>query len=288
MHCRSFATLVILLVSGSIAVGRDIYVDNLGGFDGNDGLTSGLVTELTGPVRSIRMALKLARRGDRIVLRKTSQDYAESFWFSGGRHSGFVNEPFILEGNGATISGVASIPSDGWQSEGQGLWRLSFTRKGYYRFFRNGQPISEAAVMGSNWQASDIPDYEWATRNGAVFFRIPEKDSPFSDRWSYAAAETGISLVNVENMRIQNLNLVGFRVDGVNADGRSQRIVLDNVTIQNNGRAGVAVGNTSQVQILNSRILENGKYSVLVTEKAGVTLEGCDLGGVEPTLQVQP
>jgi hypothetical protein len=118
-----------------------------------------------------------------------------------------------------------------------------------------------------------------------VYFRFDRGNTPFTRQWTYAADDTGVSLVDVRNVRIENLHIVGFRVDGLNADGNCRGVVLDKVTIEHNGRAGVSANGTSRVTIDNSRLAANGRHSILVTETAQVNVEGSDLGGVEPTVE---
>ncbi|HUQ69622.1 MAG TPA: right-handed parallel beta-helix repeat-containing protein, partial [Planctomycetaceae bacterium] len=109
--------------------------------------------------------------------------------------------------------------------------------------------------------------------------------TPFTQSWTYAADDTGVSLVSVRNVRIVNLRVVGFRVDGINVDGNCRGVTLDNVTVEHNGRAGVSANGTSQVFVENSRITGNGRHSVFISEFARVNVEGSDLGGVEPTVE---
>ncbi len=282
---RALTFVWLLTVLSSPAEARIIYVDNLNGSDSYDGTALDIETKLTGPLQTIRRALKVAVRGDTITLRNTGEPYAEVLNLVGANHSGYETEPFTIYGNGATLSGVASLPSEGWQRQTDGLWRLSLTRKGSYRFFHDGQPIAEQVFAKRDWSPAELPLDHWTSHRGAVLFRFNDRRTPITESWSYAAAELGISLVDVRNVRIVDLQIVGFRVDGLNADNNCRNIVLDNVTLHHNGRAGLAVGGTSQVSVVNSRIADNGRHSVLITERGGLQLEGCDLGGVEPTVE---
>lgn len=267
------------------ATAREIHVDNQNGNDANDGLTAESQTVLTGPVQSLRQALRLCRRGDTIILQNTGWPYTESLTLAGGHHSGFPNQPLTIVGNGAVLSGVAPVPTEGWQRATDGLWELTLTRKGYYRFFLDEAPVPEQQFATSTWTAADLPLNHWASHRGKVRFRLADDVSPLAQNWTYAAAEMGISLANVRNVRIENLTVVGYRFDGINADGDSREIVLDGVTLQHHGRAGLAIGGMSQVTAIDCQILDNGRASILITERGGAQLENCDLGGVEPTIQ---
>ena len=271
----------LLVTEGSA---RLIHVDNQNGNDANDGLSEEIQTAITGPIQTLRRALQIARQGDTINILNTGIPYAEELNLVGRNHSGFSNQPFVIQGNGAVLSGVALVPSEGWQSRSDGVWELSLTRKGYYRFFLDGESIPEQRFADSRWDPSELAVDHWARHRGVVRFRLADGVSPFSQNWTYAAAELGISLVNVSNVRIENLTVSGFRIDGINVDGNSSAITLDGVTVQHVGRAGVAIGGTSQVELLNSRVLDCGRDSVIITERAGAIIEGSDLGGVEPAV----
>jgi hypothetical protein len=276
-------TTFLAALAVSTAVAADIYVDNVIGVDGNDGTAVEIKTPITGPVRTLRRGAQLLQRGDALVILNTGRPYYEALCLSGGRHSGVETFPLVVRGNGATLSGVRQLPAQGWQSLGGGLWRLTLTRKGHYRFFRDGNPWPEY-IPADSFARDALPEGQWAPFRGDVYFRFPEREPPVDARWTYAADEQGISLVDVRHVQIVDLQVVGFRVDGINVDNACRAVTLQGVTVQHNGRAGLAVGGSSRVKLASSRVTDNGRYSVLVTESAGVDIEACDLGGVEPTL----
>uniref|UniRef100_A0A7C2NZ45 Right-handed parallel beta-helix repeat-containing protein n=1 Tax=Schlesneria paludicola TaxID=360056 RepID=A0A7C2NZ45_9PLAN len=262
----------------------DIHVDSANGFDGNDGLAAVITTATNGPVRTLKRATQLAQAGDRIVLKSNGQPFFETLYLTGGRHCGFASRPFTIEGNGAVISGLRDLPPDGWRPQGPGLWRLSLTRKGHYRFFRDNQPIPEFLPTTRSMALDDLPLDHYFSHQGAVIFRFDEGYVPYTELWTYAAADIGVSLVDVRNLQIRNLTIVGFRVDGLNADGNCRGVVLDNVTLEHNGRAGLSANGTSQVFVESSRLTGNGRHSAVITEYARVNLQNTDDGGVEPTV----
>jgi hypothetical protein len=284
MRIAIFWTSIVTGLAASSAFAVDIHVDNVNGSDGNDGLAAEIVTSFTGPVRTIRRGTELLRRGDALVIRNTGRPYFESLYLSGGRHSGYEEIPFIIHGNGAMLCGLRQLPSDGWRPVDEGLWRLTLTRKGYYRFFREGKAWPEFIPTATPFNFDELPEGHWASWQGAVYFRVPDRQPPADAQWTYAAGEQGISLVDVRNVLILDLQVAGFRVDGINADNTCRNIVVERVTTEHNGRAGLAVGGSARVVLRNSRVNANGRHSVLVTESAGVEVVESDLGGVEPTL----
>ncbi len=63
--------LAIFLMLPGLSSGRDIFVNNKTGDDQRNGVGDRAVAETSGPVRTIRRALELARNGDRIILMPT-------------------------------------------------------------------------------------------------------------------------------------------------------------------------------------------------------------------------
>jgi hypothetical protein len=277
-------TTILLTVAGASAFAAEVYVDNVNGSDGYDGLSPEVSTAYSGPVRSLRRAAELLQRGDALVIRNTGNAYFEPLVLVGGRHSGSPGFPLVIRGNGAMLCGLRQLPADGWESLGGGRWRLTLTRKGYYRFFRGDEAWPEFR-SDTNWQLTDLPEGTWAPRHGQVFFRFPQNEPPANRTWTYAAEEQGLSLVDVRHVRIVDLEVLGYRVDGVNVDNACRDIVIERVSLSHNGRTGLAVGGSSHVKLTGSRVHDNGRHSVLVTELAGVEIEGSDLGGVAPTVE---
>jgi len=275
---------IAIAFAGTSSFAVDIYVDNVNGNDGNDGLAPEIQTPVTGPVRTLRRATQLLQRGDALVIRNTGRAYFEPLVLAGRRHSGLPDHPLIVRGNGAMLCGLRQLPNEGWRRLDNGVWRLSLTRKGYYRFFREGEAWPEYQGENNPIQLADLPEGHWASLHGTVYFRFAEKDVPIDSKWTYAADDQGISLVDVHDVVIVDLQVAGFRVDGINADNHCRHVVLERVTTEHNGRAGLAAGGSARVLLRNSRVSANGRYSILVTESAGVDVEASDLGGVEPTL----
>jgi hypothetical protein len=276
-------TTILAAVAVTTSSAAEVYVDNVNGSDGYDGLAPDVRSAYTGPVRSLRRATQILQRADALVIHNTGRAYFEPLLLTGGRHSGLPGFPLVIRGNGAMLCGLRQLPADGWESLGAGLWRLTLTRKGSYRFFQGEQPWPEFRPE-AGWGLADLPEGEWASRQGQVYFRFPQNEPPNNRAWTYAADEQGLSLVDVRQVQILDLKVLGFRVDGVNVDNACRDVSLERIDVQHNGRAGLAVGGSARVKLAGSRLRDNGRYSVLVTELAGVEIEGSDLGGVEPTV----
>jgi hypothetical protein len=261
---------------------KDIFVDNLLGDDRFDGVVDHPVDAESGPVRSLHRAMLLAKYGDRIVLTRAGAVYFDSLSLTGGRHSGSTIRPFTIIGNGATLSGLRTVPTTGWRKVGPDLWKLTFIRKGFYRLARDGKPLPETRVESGINPLESLAAGAWTAWRGDVYFRA-DGDEPSNQTFSYAAEQTGLSLYDVENVRIVDLTLRDFRFDGVRAQNMCRGVTLENVHCIDNGRAGIAVSGSSHVEILGGKSADNGRHQVLISSPASAILHDVEMKG-EPTL----
>lgn len=279
------AITAVLLVVPQWASGLEVYVDNANGSDAFDGSTPTVSTLLSGPVLTLRRASQLVQPGDAIVLTNTGRPYFESLNLVGRRFSGGSTHPFAIRGNGAQLCGVRVIPADAWRSLGENHWQLNFSRKGWGRLFRDRQAVPEYLPQTGETLPAALPVGAWGQQRGFVQVHTEPGQVHTESEWTFAAVDVGISLVDVEFVEISDLEIWGFRVDGINADGRSREILLKNVTVHDNGRAGVAAGGSAKMLLDHCQIRDNGRHSLLVTEAAGVRADDAtEFGGSDPTV----
>ena len=264
------------------ALAGDIFVDNLIGNDMFDGALAQPLDLGSGPVRTLRRAMHLAGFGDRIVLTQAGGVYYDSLSLTGARHSGTTQRPFTIIGNGATLSGARAVPQEGWRRAGPDLWKLTLTRKGFYRLLRDGRPLPELQPEPNLNPLETLAAGQWTAWHGDVYFRA-EGDPPATQSFAYAADQTGLSLYQVENLRIENLTLRDFRFDGLRAQNMCRGVTLENVNCLNNGRAGIAVTGTSHIEMIGGSLSENGRHSLLVSNPATADLREVTTD-IEPTV----
>jgi hypothetical protein len=115
-----------------------------------------------------------------------------------------------------------------------------------------------------------IPPGQWAAWHGAIYYHVlpAQPGAAYDAPLAFAAEEVGITLLDVDDVVIHNLELRHFRLDGVNVHDRCKNIILDGVRLIENGRAGLAVGGSSLVGIKDSEIAGNRVAQVLNTEVA--------------------
>jgi hypothetical protein len=273
---RLYALLIgCVLVAGS-AFANEIFVDNSMGRDANDGEMPDLSDARTGPVRTLSRAVQLAKMGDTIVLTNNGIPYYDSLSLTGERHSGTPYQPFVIDGNGATLSGLRSLPPEGWRKVAPKLWKVTFTRKGFYQLLRNGRPLPEFRPENGLDPLQKLESGHWVAWRGSVYFHQDTVNPPTEQFFAYTADQTGISLHSVRNVLIKNLTLQHFRFDGVHAQGICDKIELENVSCVENGRAGVVSSGGSTVELFGGSVARNGRHQILAIGRSTATQRDLD------------
>ncbi len=282
----TWAIVTVVLLSGaSSAWALDLFVDNANGSDAYDGSAPTIQTTLSGPLRTLQHAAELLQPGDAIVIANTGKPYFESLNFAGRRFSGAATQPLMIRGNGAQLCGVRVLPTAAWRLTESSRWQLNFSRKGWGRLFQDGKAYPEYLPAAGENLREALPAGYWGQQQGLVHVHHAAGRLPSESEWTYAAVDMGVSLVDVNFVEISDLEIWGFRVDGINVDSHSRNIVLKNVTVRDNGRAGVAVGSSAKIALVGCKLQDNGRYSMIITEAAGASADDAtDFGGVEPTV----
>src|SRR5262245_12222005 len=78
---------------------RDLFVNNFAGDDAKNGNRPDAAAG-GGPVRTLDRALRLVRRGDRIVIANTGEPYREMISLCDVEQRGFPDLPLVIQGNG--------------------------------------------------------------------------------------------------------------------------------------------------------------------------------------------
>jgi hypothetical protein len=100
--------------------------------------------------------------------------------------------------------------------------------------------------------------------------------------FSYAADDVGLTLYNVRNVVVHDLTFRHFRLDGVSAPDNCRDVLLLGVRSLENGRAGLAVGGSSQVVMQGGELERNRVTNILVTGRATAEFEDTHLGDAAP------
>jgi hypothetical protein len=257
--------LIVLAISATPAIGREIFVDNVAGDDRFCGNQPIATTDVNGPVRTIGKALRLTLSGDRVVLANTAEPYRECVALQGERHSGSAVKPFILNGNGAILDGSDPVPDDAWIFVLGDIFRFQPPRLAYQQLFIGGKPVVRKNASADQ-PLPELAPLEWCLYNGWIYFcgepgKIPQQYAP-----RYAGRQIGITLYKVHDVVIHDLTVQGFQLDGINAHDGVRDGRLLSVTCRGNGRAGVCVAGGSRVELAGCTLGDNGAAQLLLDE----------------------
>lgn len=272
--CLGWLIWALLL---SAAAGRDIYVNNLGGDDTFSGRQSESMADLSGPVRSIAKALRLAQQGDRIVLENTGQAYRESVSLVGSRHSGYSFQRFVIAGNGAILDGSAPVPAEAWEHYQGLVYRFRPPQLAHQQLFLNEKPIARVAVSGSAGEPPELEPLQWCLHGGYIYFRVEKMKLPEDYPLTYTHKQVGITLFHVRHVSIIDLTVQGFQLDGINAYNSAREVYIGRVTCRGNARSGIAIGGASLVEIEDCLIGDNGRAQLLSLPWSETHVRNCEL-----------
>ena len=268
-----FLAIPLVVVCLVVSVGgfaKDIYVSQRLGHDRNSGEKAENVGAFTGPVRTLKRALELAENGDRLILDPSGGPYRESITLFGRQHGGEPNDPFIIEGQGAVLDGTEPLPKEIWQHYRGDVYRFQPTMKPidftFFLLLDRDKPLQKVVAMSNAKEPPNLEPGEWCLFKGIVYFRAEPKKSPMYGSYyefSYGARMSGITLLHVRNVRIHDLTIQGFQVDGISATNSAQNIVLDNVVCRANGRSGVTIGGASSLSAGYGMFADNQTTQVL-------------------------
>ena len=252
------AALNLLVFSILPVCGTEItlYVDNLRGSDRNSGSADA-------PLATIERACFLLRESGRIEVVNTGKPYALPYGGPGKarglnlRRKGTPDKPVIVEGNGATVSGLARIPAEEWKQEENRLYSLPFRpMSNVYKSYRQancwleGTKIwfvdgKEAPNCRSEEELHRTPGGFWWNKSASkVLFHLPE-GKLLASLSIMLPANYGF-YIRADHVIVQNFVVMGSWNDGFDTAGNAQNAVYRNcVAIGNCGQGFSAHGTTS-------------------------------------------
>lgn len=261
-------TAVVWLVVGLPAVAADVFVNNDAGDDLLDGLSATTTGGRSGPVRTISEALRRAHKGDRIVVANTEMPYRESLSFSTGDQWGLPARPFVLEGNGAVLDGTAPVPAGGWEFAYGEVFRFRPPRMAYQLLYFDDRPAERVLPEPGQARRPQLEPHQWALYDRFIYFRPEAHVLPDAEPLRYTHLQTGITLYHVRHVRIENLIVQGFQLDGISAADGTIDCTLRNVRCRGNARSGINVGGASRLRVENGVVGDNGAVQVRVERYA--------------------
>ena len=253
------SVLLSIFVASAVqtATAETIYVNNIGGDDTNNGLTQENKGDGVGPLRTLTGALKRVERGDSIELAKTDVPYNECVTLQGRRHSGTSFAPFVIDGNGATLEGIAQVPAHRWEHVCGDIFRFAPDRAAFQQLFLDGEAAELVGRFDGFYNTQFLTPKQWCRCKGGIHFAAEKGKSVHNYELSFASHPVGITLYNVENVVIRNLKLRGFQLDGINAHDNAFDCLLSDISSVENGRSGVSVGGSSRVRLNHCELGKN-------------------------------
>lgn len=245
---------------------RDIFVNNVQGNDATRGLMAETTDPDNGPVKTIARALRIAEPSDRVVLINTGKPYRNSISLAGKNCSGTKDAPFTIIGNGVTIDGTKPVPVDAWKHYKGDVFRFQPPRAGFQCLYHKGKPVRRALVTGTKMPKLDPG--QWCLFGPYIYFRVEKDRLPEDYHLAYGQLSTGITLLYVRNVLIQDVAVQGFRLDGISAINNAYGVQLLRVTARGNGRSGISIANVSEVEINDCFIGSNGTAQILTLPRS--------------------
>jgi hypothetical protein len=264
------------LVCGQLAPAATVYVDNVGGDDLHDGSQP---TNLggSGPVRTLRKALRVCHAGDRILLASSGQPYREPISLSTADHCGTALSPFIIDGQGAVLEGAEPVPADAWEHARGSVFRFRPPRSTYQQLFLEGQPAAQRKLAVGDTRLPQLEPLEWYRRGADLYFRVEPDKLPRDYELAYSERQTGITVYHVHDVVITNLIVQGFRLDGVNVNDSVVNCEIRGVISRGNGRSGITVAGSSKTRIMNCVVGDNGEEQLLAQGLSSTVVENSQL-----------
>jgi hypothetical protein len=263
----------------SVALARNIYVDNVAGDDALDGILPDTSVAGSGPYRTINRAMLACAAGDHIVLANSGAPYRETVTLAGSRRSGTDYQPFTIEGHGAVLDGSRPVPANAWEFAAGDVFRFQPGPKQFQELFLDGVPAERHPVAGGASGVPAIEPKEWALVDGWIYFRVEPGRLPQNYALSYACLQTGITLFKVADVVIRDLIVQGYAIDGINCHDAVGHTSLVDCTCRGNGRSGIAVVGTSTVNLQSCLIGDNGQFQLLLQDYALCNLRETDILG---------
>ena len=229
---RTSPRLALLALGIALAVPAHAatwHVNNKTGRDTHDGNTPQTA------FATIRKATTSAHTSDTLVLANTGIAYREAIVLS--RLGGTPSAPFIVEGNGATITGLLPIKPAAWQPRDGGLYFFPVPKRPY------GFPA--LVCRGQRLPAAKAPDaiepgqFLWDKQG--ILYR-PEAGKAIADTPLEATLIiSGLTVSSSSYIVCRNLISEFHSNDGFNIHGDCRGITCENIVGRHNGDDGFSI-----------------------------------------------
>lgn len=273
---------VVNVVAAESPVLRIVYVDSEKGDDARDGAAPLAAGGAHGPLLTIKRALQVASPGATIQL-ASGQEFHETVLVE-GYNLGTAASPLVIDGNGATLSGLVEIPRTDWKRDDNGRY---YVDAGILQRF-----APQGAMPKSNWlwhwkrqewwRETEAPGVLFINGNAAAQAESAEKLTPGS--WFYnvnaqplriwfmppegnapvhlsVAANRGV-ILNDDYVVVRNLASQYSSDDGFSTF-LAASAVFENIYGANNCDQGISLHNYTAGVVVGSLFERNGGCGIV-------------------------
>ena len=167
-------------------------------------------------------------------------------------------KPFVIEGNGAVLSGLTIIEPDRWEKVTDGLYFFPLKSSPYGNPFLVNR--GERLVPGDSADTLAAEQHLWDREAGIYFRCAPDKTL---DSYELAATlnVSGLITTSASYIICRNLVCEHFSNDGFNIHGDCRGIYLENVVARHNGDDGISIHESGGLVVRNAYVHHN-KYGL--------------------------
>lgn len=246
------------------ALGRDLYVDPDHGDDAATGLAAQAAAEGAGPLKSIARAVVLVRAGDTIHLAQRALPYHESITLHS--KSGAPGNPFVIDGHGATLTGVDPLRPADWVPAGPGLHRCdrlykdlkgddSVIQRMFFLFDGQAQHMGRTSkgYLAPFKEPQELKPGEWTFQSGSnAFYVCLAPGQALADAHieiPYRACGVATRGAGNGHFIVRNLVATHFLNDGFNLHGECVDARFENIGAYENGDDGFSAHETCETTV---------------------------------------
>lgn len=214
-----------------------------------------------GAYRSIQSAINAAQPGDVIKLEPKAAPYNETVVFR--NKSGTVEQPIILDGQGATLNGSQPLKAAEWEKTETGAYRstsfwennkLANSAVGRFYFIMNDSANrmgrSAKGNSGRFKAVADLKPGEWTYDvKEKIFYILPPTGQSIEDVRA-PLRSNGVAINgDCENLVIRNITATHVWNDGFNIHGRSRNIRFENISAVECGDDGISAHGDCHISV---------------------------------------
>jgi len=205
-----------------------------------------------GAYRTIQSAINAAQPGDVIRLELKATPYTETVVFR--NKSGTVEQPIILDGQGATLNGSEPLKAQEWEKTETGAYRstaflenrkMGTSTVGRYYFIMNGSANrmgrSSKGNSGRYKAVADLQPGEWTYEaKEKAFYIVPPAGQSIEEVRAPERANGVAINGDCENLTIRNITATHVWNDGFNIHGRTRNVRFENIRAIECGDDGIS------------------------------------------------